>query len=369
MRRRSIKFITVGCILMATFLWFNRFRLVKFYYMHQFFKNSPNKLIKSHEKEFLEDRSILSQYSLFSPSDGSQDAGPYLNPMLHWQIGDIHHLGNLTLPEFIHKEMNDDWVIKKPLFKKMGMNFNWMKELLKYDVWSPELSSPAYPLAKKYDTYSYPLPTYRDLQTWAKLRYLYGKETGDVQNALKEVRHLMRLIWTNDNLVSSMVVLGMLKLENQFEEIITPKEMGDWKFISHDHLMRAKRYFYSLPSMVDIRLPDETFEKATNVTAGLCLMLHEGSLQYLNLRQLLQKELKYSYKRMENKIASSNCRKTFYNQIWKDPQWRILTNLDGVTVLGKEVTLEKVKHDSDLKAAVGFMLANVGDTIHFQYGK
>lgn len=368
MGRRSF-IITAIAILVAFLGWFNRYEFVRIYYMHQYYKGTPEKLIKTHEKEFMEDREILGRYPLFYPSAGTKDAGPYLNPRLHWEIGEIHSQGDLTLPPFLHKEMNEDWVVKKPLFKKMGMNFQWMKELEKYDFWSPEVESPAYPKDKKFQSYAYPIPTYRDLETWAKLRYLYGKETGDVQSALKEVRHLMRLIWTNDYLVSSMVVLAMLKMENQFEEILTPKEMGEWKFFSVDHLMRAKRHFYSLPTVVDVRLSDETFDKMTKTNVGICLMLHEGSMSYLMVRELLEGVLSYGYRRLQDKLQFANCRKNLYHQIWQDPKWDTIKSLEGVTIFGRQKSLEEIKQDEDLKAAVGFMLMKTAQTTTFQYGK
>lgn len=352
-------------------LWIGRFSLVKYWYMSQYFKHSPAKALKGNQ-EFLKDREILAQYELFFPSRGSKDAGPFLNDKIHWQIGEIAHRGSLVLPEFIHKEMNKDWVVKKPLFKKMGLDFGWMKELLKYDYWNPEENSPAYPAGKKYQTYSFPVPTYKDLITWAKLRYLHGKETGDTKNALKEVRHLMRLIFTNDYLVSSMVVVRMLRNENNFEEILTPKEIGEWKFIPHDHVMRAKRYFYSLPTGVDIRLPDDLFQNMVTTNAGLCPMLFEGMMNYLAMRDLLKDELAYGYNRMDDAIKRSNCRNTILHQMWNDPSWPAFNiqdedafALDGKEILGNKVTWEEVMKNPDLKAAIGYLLAGVAQPNYF----
>ncbi len=361
-------------IVLGSLLWFGRFTISKYWYMRQYFKNSPAKVIKNNETEFMKDREILGRYELFYPGSGTKDAGPFLNEKLHWQIGAIAHRGSLVLPEFIHKEMNKDWAIKKPIFKKMGLNFNWMKELLKYEYWNPEENSPAYPEGKKYQTYSFPIPTYKDLMTWAKLRYLYGKETGDVQSALKEVRHLMRLIFTNDYLVSSMVTVRMLKMENQFEEILTPDEMGNWKFVPEDHIMRAKRHLYSLPTVVDIRLPDETFLKMVKTNVGICPMLFEGMMNYLAMRDFLKDELLYGYKRMDQAIKNSSCRKSILHKMWNDPTWPVFIKqdedafaLEGKTIMGKRVTWKEVMNKPDLKATIGYLLGTVRGPNYFQY--
>jgi len=372
---KKIPLLTLTALMvLSSLLWFNRFTLSKYWYMRKFFQASPAKMIKEKEAEFMQDREILARYEIFYPSNGTKDAGPYLNPMVHWEIGDVAHRGSLVLPEFIHKEMNKDWVVKKPRFKKMGINFSWMKELLKYDYWNPEENSPAYPEGKRYETYSLPVPSYDDLITWAKLRYLHGKETGDVQNALKEVRHLMRLIFTNDYLIASMVTLKMLQNENTFEEILTPKEMGGWKFIPEDHLMRAKRHIYSLPAAVDIRIPDVTFQKVIKTNVGLCPMLFEGMMGYLALRDFLKEELIYGYNRMDEAIQSANCRQTILHKMWRDPEWSSVdiddpdkVALEGKEFMGQPVTWKEVARSPDLKASLGFFLGSELLNVRFQY--
>ncbi|MFP5386237.1 MAG: hypothetical protein ACLGHN_09170 [Bacteriovoracia bacterium] len=365
MKKTFVTILTI-LIVLTSLLWLGRASIAKYYYMREFFSGSPAKVIKANEKEFMEDREILTRYSLFYGSEGVKDAGPYLNPMIRWEIGDVAHRGSLVLPDFVHKELEKDWVTKKPLFKKMGLKFKWMEELLEYDFWSLEEGSPAYEEGKKYHTYSFPVPTYRDLITWSKLRYLYGKQTGKVRDALIEVRHLMRLIYTNDTIISSMVVLDLLKIENQFEEILTPKEIEDWKFVPHDHIMRAKRHFYSLPAAIDIRLPDETFEKMIKTTVGLCPMLAEGMMVYLTMRDLLKDELKYGFNRMDEAVKNSNCRKTILHEMWNDPEWPAYP-IDGqkFVIFDNTYSWDYVKTRPTLKAALGFKQAALAEPHYF----
>jgi hypothetical protein len=166
-----------------------------------------------------------------------------------------------------------------------------------------------------------------------------------------------------------MVVINMLKNENKFEEILTPKEIGDWKFIPIDHVMRAKRYFYSTPSMVDIRLSDEMFEKMVKTNSGLCPMLNEGLMIYIGLRDFLGQELSYGMKRMERALGTVNCRRSYVHKMWADPKWETHTTLEGIKIFDKQVSFDDVNRYPDLKAAVGYMLANIGVTPYFQYNK
>ena len=340
--------------------WTNRFAIAKYWYMKDFFKLSPDKSLKAHEKDILADREILSKYDLFSLSNGTKDAGPYLNGMVHWEIGPVHHPGSLTIPEFITKELSgEEWIKKKPLFKKMGVNFQWLKDIQKYDVWSLEENSPAYPKDKKFQPFEIPYPTYKDLVTWQKLRYLHAKEKGDVNEALREVRHLMRLMWTNDNLVAAVTVIKMLKVENQFEEITTPKEIGGWAFIPHDHVMRAKRYTYSLVAGTDMRLSDEMFNKLTKTQVGICPALFEGMMFYLGFRDLLSSELAYAYNRMEETVKSSGCRDNVLTHMWEEPGWKTMEEVKDMKILGKTEKELSGTQRKDYLTSVGYILGTL----------
>lgn len=360
------KYVLPSIYIIAVLLvgaWLSRFQIMKFIYKEKWQDQSPLESIKKHEKVLMADREILKQYDVFKPSKGTKDAGPYLNSRIHWEIGDIHHKGDLVLPEFVHKEMGKDWINKKPLFKKMGLKFDWMKELHKFDYWNPEENSPAYPEGKKYLTYSFPIPSYKDLVVWSKLRLLYGRETGDMTNAFKDVRQITRLIYTNDYFVSSMVAIALLKLEGEIHE-------GNWEIIPEDVLMRAKRHFRALPSLVDARIDDETFANMVNTDVGICPMIVEGLSSYVSMRDLLKDELKEEFKRMEwlVKDTKEKCRQTILHKMWEDPTWPTMMD-DGQDafayvgeskLIGKTMTWGELRKEDDLKALVGYLLGSVG---------
>jgi uncharacterized protein YqcC (DUF446 family) len=358
-----------GFLLLLGGLWIKRFTILKLYYYDHWSKFSPEAELLKSEKAFFEDRQILSGHEIFRPSKGSQDAGPYLNSKIHWEIGEIHHQGSLVLPEYINKEMRKDWAIKKPLFKKMGLDFKWMNELHHYDHWNPEENSPVYPEGKKYQTYSFPVPTYKDLVSWAKLRLLYGKETKDIQNAFKDVRQLTRLIWTNDYLVSTSVASDLLNVEHEFHDTLLPEEEGEWKLIPEDDLMRAKRHFYALNSATDLRLSDEVFKKFTENAIGVCPMIVEGLMSYIAVREMIGEDLYSKYERMNNLVQGSQkllCRRTIVHKMWEDPNWpspmpddqNAFSYITDTQILGKQRTWGEVKSDPDLKAIMGYILSS-----------
>lgn len=346
-------------LLLCILSWFARFEIIKRYYKYVWFQENPEEELIKYSNVLEEDRLILSEYKIFQPSLGKNDAGPFLNPKVNWPFGEIHHQGELALPEFIHREMSKDWVIKKPLFKKMGLDFSWMSELHKFDFWDVEKNTPVFVAGKKYLTYSYPAPSYKELMTWAKLRLLYGKETGKMNEAFKDVRQLARLIWTNDTLLSSMVTVNLLKLENEIHQ-------GNWEIIPEEILMRAKRFFYALPSMIDPRLDDSHFFKFTPLAPGICPMLNEAMLSYISVRDLLKDELKNEYMRMDLLIKESLtvCRKTIVHEMWEDPGWPtfMLTEEDDFSYVSEASFLPKktwgeIKKDKTIKSIIGMILS------------
>lgn len=343
--------------------WLGRLQIMKVIYKKQWQDSSPEAHLKEHEKTILADRTVLEKYDIFKPSKGTKDAGPYLNSRIHWKIDEVDHRGDLVLPDSVKKEFEKDWINKKPDFKKLGLKFDWMKELQQFDHWSPEENSPAYPKGKKYNPYSYPIPTYKDLMIWAKLRLLYGREMGELASALLEVRHLTRLIFTNDYYVSTMVAIRMLKFENEIHE-------GKGEVIPEDVVVRAKRYFRSLPGLVDLRLTDATFTIMTNTRVGLCSMIVEGLTGYVSQRDLLQDELKDSFKRMDGLVKNSqqDCRQTIVHQMWNDPTWPgimddemdAFANVGESALVGKKMTWRELKKQDDLKVLIGYVLGAVG---------
>jgi hypothetical protein len=351
-------------------IWFSRFKILKIYFKSDWERSSSEPVLKEIEKVFMEDRQILSQYAIFKPSKGTNDAGPFLNSQLHWEIGEIYHEGPLVLPPLLHNELRTEWVEKRPLFKKMGLNFDWIKQLHQYDFWSPEENSPAYPVGFKYLPDTYPVPTYSDLLVWAKLRLLYGKENKDIQNAFKDVRHLARLIGTNDYMISNAIMLNLLKIERQFYDSLSSEQKGGWQVIPEEVQMRAKRHFKSLPGLVDIRFTDKMFQKITNTDVGICQMISQGLVTYILVRDLLKDEFPKKFERMNKLVKETQakkCRKTIIHQIWEDPTWpspiaedqMVFGDTEGNVLFNDSFTWGELKKHYDQKVVVGYFLFTV----------
>lgn len=293
---------------------------------------SPEEQILKHEAQIFDDLRIVKSYEIFRGSKGERDAGPYLNPLVHW---DNQAPSKLQLPKDLSEKLKEkDWVAFEPDFKTLNLDFTWMEKLNEFDHWSSDLNNPHINVADKPLLHDFPFPGYMELTNWAKLRLIHGRKTQTMQKALSEVRQLTRLIFTNDYLVSSTVAVAILRHEGKFVQNYNPKIFGEWKTIPDEALVAAKRYFWAMPEMVDPRLSDDVYERLTASDVGQCQMISEGMMKNLIIRDHLKNTYPGAIKRFNETVKRSlnHCRKSLVHMMWEDPNW---------TVFGKTVSFEK----------------------------
>ncbi|MFL5784829.1 MAG: hypothetical protein ACJ76H_09485 [Bacteriovoracaceae bacterium] len=289
---------------------------VKKYKLDYEVQNPEEKILKYQDK-FLADRALLKDISFFRGSKGTADAGPYLNPLLT----------TLAISKDLQRELqNRNWVAFEPDFKKLALDFSWMKELHKYDYWAPDFNNPAIDPKKHPNISSLPLPEYSHLISWARLRLMHGRQTRDMKNALADVRQLARLIYTNDYLVSSMVAITILGSEGKYLQNYNPKIWEGWKIIPQETLEAARRYHWGIAEVVDPRISDETYERLTGGNVGKCQMISEGMLKNLIVRDELAKVYPREVQRFGETVKNSLeiCRKSIVHLMWEDPTWKVL---------------------------------------------
>lgn len=293
---------------------------------------SPEEQILKFAELIEEDRKALETVEFFRGSKGTKDAGPFLNPLVNW---DGKMPSKLELAkELTHQLKDKNWVALEPNFKDYELDFSWMAKLHEFDHWSADQNNPLIDPAAKPMLQDLPFPGYMELTNWAKLRLIHGRKTQTMMQALADVRQLARLIYTNDYLVSSMVAVAFLRNENAFIQIYNPKIFSGWKTIPEETLVRARRYFWALPELVDPRLSDETYERFVGSNVGQCQMISEGMMKNLIVRDHLKKVYPAVVKRFDTTVKNSlnSCRKSLVHEMWNDPQW---------TVFGKDIQYEK----------------------------
>jgi hypothetical protein len=320
------KFFLILCLLI--FSVFSGLYLVSKFWtsknLHDYAQESPESTIKKYSEIILSDRQELEKFDVFKGSRGNNDAGVYLNDIVPFSVEGKKSLLSID-PEIVKKLYTNDWFTRE-IATVNSMDFSWMKRLSEFDYWSPEISNPEINLSDRPDVFNLPLPSYTLLINWAKLRLIHGKQTGSISDALKEVRQLARLTFTNDNLVSAMSAVAILRVETKFLTKNNLK-MDDWKSVPDESLIKAKRYFWAIPSFVDPRLTNETYEKFSKTSVGECLMVSEGLNPIHMIKNHLSSDFSHEIARFDSTLdqSSKSCRKGVSHLAWKDPQWKSMS--------------------------------------------
>lgn len=284
---------------------------------------SPEENLLKFEAQILEDRAVVEKENFFRGSLGQKDAGPYLNPLVHW---DGQGPSKIQLPKEVEEKLRDkDWVAYEPDFNTLTLDFTWMEKLHEYDHWGSDQNNSFINMAQRPQFQSVPFPGYMELTNWAKLRLIHGRKTKTMLKALADVRHLARLIFTNDYLVSSMVAVAILRHEGKFVQNYNKLISAGWVTIPDDVLVRAKRYFWSMAENVDPRLSDKTYQRFSGDIVGKCQMISEGMMKNIIIRDHLPKVYPEVVKRFDETLKSSltGCRKSLVHFMWSDPEWKV----------------------------------------------
>ncbi len=155
-------------------------------------------------------RPILEDHPLFAPPTG-EDAGPLLNDRLGW----AEEPGDLISPECraLLRTAGESW---RQLTKEQvsGCDTRWLRDLRAFGRWSLSVGFRARMAAGPRTDFA--LPNFFDLQNGAKLHLTRNE---DREEAAQDVRHLARLLFTHEYLVSAMVGLALLSIEARSWEL------------------------------------------------------------------------------------------------------------------------------------------------------
>ncbi len=332
--------------------------------------------VQRYSKTIQEDRAELLKLPIFRPSAGKADAAAFLNPKLGWfRALDASKPQPLDLPPELAQQLaaQPDWLSWKVDWARWKLDFSWLAALSKFDTWSSDANSPAIDERKQYRFDELPTPDLRNLLLWCKLRLLKGEADGDPGPALAEVRQLARLVWTNDSLVSAMVAIKALELETTFALAQTPP-VSDPGLIPLSTLRRARRYFYSLGSGLDLRLGDEVWGQWVQ-DPGLCVAVNEGVSQQMELvRSVLPEDFAAPLRRFGELVdrTAGQCRPSRLRRVWRDPAYPLLFRDDddvfATVLLGEPeparpspmpLRWSELKSHQLLRRTIGYLLLGI----------
>ena len=173
-----------------------------------------------------------------------------------------------------------------------------LKELMAYDHWEagrlPSDDGTAHDGRGAYDAYlrevphnAYlsilqPAPNPLALVDLAKFRLQQGLRTGDMLPALQEVRHLARLLHSDETLVHTVMAIALLRFERRAVEAATERGLlasTDWTVPTEDDLNAMHRVVVTKTYMLAGGADAAQWERITALgpdTFGLCAAIHDA---------------------------------------------------------------------------------------------
>jgi hypothetical protein len=335
--------VAVGVLLILVLgLWLARFAILNrmmrsggAWAKAEYFGQPVNQEVQKNLAAIQADRAELLKIALFRPSAGKHDAGPFLNPRLCWE-GAVSSEENgphlLELPPELTRALaaQKSWLAWRIDWAHWKLDFSWLAALSQFDVWSIDATSPAIDPHRQYRASEFPFPRLTDLSAWSKLRLLKAKEDGDVGPALSQVHQLARLLWTNDNLVSAMVAIVVLRSETDFAAAQSPPIRGP-DLIPLPTLDKARRYFWAVAMGLDPRLNDEAWGQLAQ-EPGLCLAVNDTvtTTYAVLVRSMLADDLAAPLRRFGALVdqTAGRCRPSWIREAWRNPDYPLLFRAD-----------------------------------------
>lgn len=134
-----------------------------------------------------------------------------------------------------------------------------------------------------------PFPNLFHVLNLSKYRLILGLQTGDMIPALTEVRHLARLVHSDETLVNTATAVGILRAErNAYEAAVERKQMDatDWAPVSRDDLDRMTRASVSMGHVLSGGAEPREWQRLTDLAFepfGLCGAIHDAMLNAMSL--------------------------------------------------------------------------------------
>ncbi|MCB0405522.1 MAG: hypothetical protein KDD51_12120 [Bdellovibrionales bacterium] len=308
--------------------------------------------LRSHLKDYLEDKKVLASLELFANSSRERDAGPFLNPIMEWTsgVGDLQKYnqsssGPLVLPVGI-KENLETWKnhefdhLREIDFGKINMT--WMESIRRFDHWDVQHNSPidrmyqGEVLSKKMEPFSFvvshPLPEFKTLLHWVRLRWMRAAQDGSFLSAANETRHLARLALSTETLAGGLIGTAILGTEIWVQKEVLKRKIrvpSDWQPLSFEVKGRLARFVMGTAAYFSPLADPEVLKKAfiePPFLAVTCGSVMEGIQSHSVARQVLTKGIplernfRETYNQLDEivKFYESKCRLPYAEVVWNN---------------------------------------------------
>jgi len=260
-------------------------------------EQAVNQMTSEQVDRLVHDLQRVAELGVLEMPTRTRDAGALLNPYIGLDDG-TPALKEVWWSNVNHKRMlnrRTHWSTA-PDDVEIG-DLSILKQLMDYDHWEagrlPSDDARQH-VSSAYDAYLRDVPDQVYLSTFqpapnplalvdlAKFRLLKGLRTGDVLPALQEVRHLARLIHSDETVIHTVMAIAILRFERQAFTAAIERglvEPTDWAVPTEDDLNAMKRVVVTTAYMLAGGANAEQWERIAALGPeifGLCSALHDA---------------------------------------------------------------------------------------------
>jgi len=246
----------------------------------------------------LEDLKRVAELDVLHTATRTRDAGSILNPHIGLDDGtpaqdvawwdDIGH-------KYTFKGLGSPWYAEPNAVDVEVGDLSILTRLMAFDHWEtarrpakgqsgvgPYETHLQTVRDRTYLHWGGPFPNMVALINLVKFRLLHGLRTEDVLPALEEVRHLAKLVYSDETFISTLLAVGILR--NERRVYLSAVELGllepgDWVSISEDDLNRMHRVAVSLDYVMAGGADEAQWRRIAALPFepfGLCGVIHES---------------------------------------------------------------------------------------------
>ena len=269
------------------------------------------------------------------PSGGTNDAGPFLNPLVQWTPSNGRKSIVDEPTRVALMRTGGDWILQIAKGRHPKVDLSFMKDLAKYDYWDIERGSPIAELTEKQvfvPPTRLPLPDTSDLMTAVKFRLIRGGLDRDFLPALRETRRLGTLLLSTENI--QLVLAGLLVLDFErraFRYYVDELKMDQkvWTPIDTNVTRRARRAVLATRAYLRLWTPSKTIEEFfldKTIPPGFCAAVNEAVPFDYSLREILEPHFPFEmdtraeYARLDRILgkAQTVCRLRYLTALTRD---------------------------------------------------
>jgi hypothetical protein len=320
---------------------------------------------------FYSDQEILNSEAILVSSRYQKDADDFITnnvPVMPTSLNEL--LNKKSVLELVDSSLS---------IEANSLDLSWMQKLHQFDSWdsAPNESNGKLTMA---DVSRWPSPEYEKLRNWAKMRLARSLQTGDTLAAMRDVRQLAQLIYTNESLVADMVALALLNQERAFADWAVKNgylQKGSWLSPSLAWTKAFKRTVWASAELFNYSSDESLFRKVfleNGIAHGRCSALAEGLRRAVLLRPYLTEDVwgskTYAQRRglMSEALERSQgfCRLKKERILWSTPN--LVSEGENVFSINgsSQFFLDLAKHVPFLRRSVGEFLMNFGSIRSFE---